>query len=208
MSKATPAKQRGRKPASVGQYGTQDAIWHAIRELRNFTSADLICHINRRLKVNDSTVESYLQRLRKGGYLSADKKRFKGSCAISHYTLEKDTGVETPCLRKDGSPSLQGRGREQLWRSMKILKAFDWDDLCLAASTEAVKISKLTAKEYVQSLHRAGYLSLIKEAKPGTRARYRFLPSRNTGPRPPQVQRVKRVYDPNLDKVMWQGGDQ
>lgn len=54
---------------------------------------------------------------------------------------------------------------------------------------------------------------MVRPARGRIRARYRFIAGRNSGPRPPQVQRLKQVYDPNLDRVVWrheaaaQGGD-
>jgi hypothetical protein len=54
----------------------------------------------------------------------------------------------------------------------------------------------------------AGYLIEIKKGQAqGTSrlpARFRFNPARNTGPRPPMIQRTKAVYDPNLGQVVWQ----
>jgi len=205
MNTAKAAKGMGRKPATIGQYGTQDAIWQAVRELKSFTVADLIRHIDKSLTVNDYTVKSYLKRLEKGGYLQLDKTpKHRGACVEATYTLLKDTGVETPRLTKEGRPTIQGQGREQLWRSMKILGEFDFFELALAASTEACPVPQSTAKDYCKHLAKAGYLVTTRKGKGTIRARYRLLSSKNTGPRPPQVQRVKRVYDPNLNKVVWQ----
>lgn len=209
-STATPGKGMGRKPASVGHYGTQDAIWQAIRALESFTLKDLICHVDRHLKVNDLTVKSYVQRLERGGYLNSTVIGQRAGCRQEHaYTLIRNTGVETPRLRQDGKPSEQGRGQEQMWRAMKILRDFDWRDLAIAAGTEEHPIAENTAKGYCVVLAAAGYLAVVRASKPGAKTRYRFVPSRNSGPRPPQVQRVKQLFDPNLNQVVWrQGGGQ
>lgn len=207
MSARKPAKGMGRKPVSIGTYGTQDAIWRGIRERKTFTQADLTHHVNQDVPVNDTTVRSYLVRLVAGGYLKIDKTpHHTGVCEQATYTLLKDTGIETPRLRKNGERVTQGRGREQMWRSMKMLKDFDWQQLALAASTEACVVSGASAKEYASMLQQAGYLVLVRPGKGSIRARYRLLPSKYTGPRPPQVQRVKQLFDPNLNKVVWRRG--
>lgn len=208
MSDAKPAKGKGRKPVSIGHYGTQDAIWRAVRELKSFTSADLICHINRDLTVNDGTVKSYLQRLVRGGYVTiARHGELHGARWEGTYTLERNTGVETPRLTRTGAPTVQGTGREQLWRTIKILREFDWRDLAIAASTQKCPIAEGTAKDYCKILAQAGYLAVVRASRPGTRARYKLIGSKNTGPRPPQIQKVKQLYDPNLDKVVWSQAD-
>jgi len=214
MTEVKPAKGMGRKPAHIGHYGTQDAIWQTIREMECFTIKDLICRVDQRLKVNDLTVKSYVQRLERGGYLDRiDVGQRAGARQEHAYTLIRNTGVEAPRLRRDGTPTAQGKGREQLWRTIKILREFDWRDLSIAASTEKCPVAEGTAKAYCVILAQAGYLAVVRPSRPGTRARYKLIGSKNTGPRPPQVQKLKQLYDPNLDKVVWsqaerQGGDQ
>ncbi|MFZ5653198.1 MAG: hypothetical protein ACOY42_02175 [Pseudomonadota bacterium] len=214
MTAPRPAKGMGRKPAHIGQYGTQDAIWRAVRELGTFTAAELICRLNRELPVNDETVKSYLKRLSLGGYLGVDHApKHRGICRLATYRLVRDQGIETPRLRRDGTASEQGKAREQLWRAMKVLREFDWFELAIAARTPDTPVAYATAAEYAETLARAGYLAVVRPARGRIRARYRFIAGRNSGPRPPQVQRLKQVYDPNLDRVVWrheaaaQGGD-
>lgn len=207
--KRQPGRGRGRKPVHIGAYGTQDAIWRGVRELKTFTKDDLIIHISRDLKVCDATVDSYLTRLVRGGYVSVQKApKHRGACKLSRYTMIRDTGVETPRLSKSGAPVTQGRGRENLWRTMKILREFDFQELAAAASTEDTSVTPATAKEYCRYLAKAGYLAMIKRGSGSIRHRYKLLPSKFTGPRPPQIQRVKQLYDPNVDKVVWPLGDQ
>jgi hypothetical protein len=90
--------------------------------------------------------------------------------------------------------------RLAMWRAMKIVKVFDRTELRVAASTDAVPVHGHNVKAYVQPLARAGYLQVIRQ---GRRSRYRFIPTKDTGPRAPQIQRSGRVYDPNLGQVMW-----
>lgn len=209
MTTATPGKKRGQKPVNLiaaSSYSSQEVIWATVRKLKQFTSADLICHIGNKHPVNDETVKSYLSRLLKGDYLAAEKGAYKGGCCVYRYTLVKDTGIDAPRLTKDGKPSTQGLGREQLWRTMRIIGDFNYRDLVLAASTEHVQIAESEARTYIKHLHSAGYLVEIKPCERGRHPKpavYRLLPSKFTGPKPPMVQRVKQVFDPNLNKVMY-----
>ena len=63
----------------------------------------------------------------------------------------------------------------------------------------------MTAKEYCTMLTQAGYLKVLRKASPPKKpAVYKLV--RNTGPQPPQIQRVKQVFDPNLDEVTYRAG--
>ncbi len=81
---------------------------------------------------------------------------------------------------------------------MYILKDFSYLDLIETASVE---IPVETAKSYCHMLLVTGYLCVLRKADPARAqiARYRLV--RNNGPKPPQIQRVKRVYDPNSHEV-------
>ena len=199
---------RGRKPADTPDYNLvgYEAAWAAIRELKIFTRADLVIHIakNKSWSVNDSTVKDYIYRLNKGGYLEISKIDQKGGARrLYTYKLTRDVGVNAPRLQRDGSISTMGMGRLNLWRSMKILKEFDYRELSATATNDLVTVKELEAKDYVIHLEKAGYLKKVKAANnAGGLARYRLLPSKVTGPKAPQIQRVKQVYDPNLQQVM------
>lgn len=97
----------------------------------------------------------------------------------------------------------QGSITERLWRGMYMQKEFTYLDLLDTTSTS---ISVETAKSYCQMLLATGYLRVLEKADPvrGRIARYRLI--RNNGPKPPQIQRVKRVYDPNTREVFMPEG--
>lgn len=217
-SEARPGKGRGRKPAHIYHSVTgcdlpYETIWIAIRQMREFTTASLCSRLvrNKVRGVNDDTIKSYLERLTLGGYIRADVidseetgPRVRGCARAFRYTLINDVGVEAPRLTAEGKPSHQGRGTENMWRSMKALKSFDFRELANASSTATVTVPPATAKRYLHHLHDAGYLVELKPATHKTPAKYKLLSSKNTGPKAPMVQRSHRVYDPNLKKVMWQ----
>jgi len=199
----------GKKPVPLiasGAKSTTDVMWATIRKLKTFSSKALLSEINRTLPVKDRTVKLYVDRLLKGHYLTVKAVANVSGCRREHvYELINDVGIDTPQLTMDGTPSPQGMAREQLWRAMRIMGDFDAWDLMLAASTERKAIRISVAVEYIKHLYDAGYLAKTTECSRGLsprRARYHFLPSMFSGPKPPQVQQVKQVFDPNLGKVM------
>ncbi len=176
---------------------SRDAVWSAIRKLRIFTVRDLTMETT----LQEDTVRSYVTGLRNAGFLAEAGEKKSGVRGIAGkaklWKLVKDAGIDTPRVRKDGTLVVQGIGRMQMWRTMRIIGTFSALSLAVNASTEDCQVAEETAKEYIIFLHRAGYLGRIYKG------RYRLLPSRYTGPKPPMIQRVKQVWDANLKKVMW-----
>jgi len=190
---------------------TREAVWEAIRQLREFTIKDL----RYATRLGADTIRDYLIGLTAAGYLekSPPAPLSQRGEAIN-YTLVKDCGVDAPRVRKDGSEFTMGKSREQMWLVLKVLGEFSAKDLAFNATTEEVEIAVEDARNYLMFLHKAGYLTIVTPGRPGHRKGtgaptiYRLIPSMYTGPRPPMVQRVKQVYDPNLRKVVWSGGDE
>jgi hypothetical protein len=93
-----------------------------------------------------------------------------------------------------------------MWRTLRILRAdTNARELAAHASTPQIQVRETAANDYLQNLHRAGYLHRVKPGhgvgRGGIQARYRLI--RDTGPRPPMVCRADAVYDPNLGKIVW-----
>ncbi len=81
---------------------------------------------------------------------------------------------------------------------MRMLRDFSYLDLVAAASTEETPLAMWTVKTYVIALCHAGYLRRVDKG------RYAFIAARFTGPRAPMIQRLKTVFDPNLQRIVWQ----
>jgi len=179
--------------AATGKSYGRQAMWEAMRRLKQFTLADLGVEWDR------DSLREYVWRLEAGGFLKqeGEKAPFKPNV----YLLVRDVGLEAPRLQKDGSVSLMGQGREHMWRAMKMLPSFNVVDLAISASTEDVQVAENEARDYVKHLERAKYLVIVKPATPTSKAVYRL--ARNTGPKPPMVTRAKIVFDPNLGKIAW-----
>ena len=212
----------------------REAVWALIRRLRRFATAELYLEID----LHRSTIRDYLAGLEAAGYIAREGLSTGSAAGVQSpgghdsprrpipptgrpgkdartgqqkpivYILMKDPGIEAPRVRKDGTEVTAGIGREQMWRSMRILGEFCATDLA-AVSDQTRPVALNEAKTYIYYLHKAGYLRCVRAAQnggrntPGALARYRLIPTRYTGPKPPMIQSVKRVWDPNLKKVVW-----
>lgn len=208
-------KLGGKRPARLraagGTLTVRERIWTALRrQSRPFTKAAIALAA----EAHRDAVRSYFEQLLKGGYLRAvgraprPGKRYgekrRNWWRAMRYELARDVGIEAPRLRRDGSLATLGRGREQLWRAVKILREFDARELQAAAGTAEYPVALLSAKAYILQLARGGYLVLSRRGRNGVYSRYRFIPAMNTGPRSPIARKSGAVFDPNLGRVMWQ----
>ena len=179
---------------------TREALWKAIRRLKIFTFKE----VRYETQCSLSTVTEYLVGLTAAGYLERDSQRV--------YTLVRDIGVDTPHVRRDGTEYTQGKGREQIWTVLPILKEFSVRDVVVHASTEQVSVAETTVQEYLKYLHKAGYLAMARPSRPGHKpgtgqqVRYRFLMAKYTGPKAPMIQRAIQLFDRNIEKVVWSKG--
>ncbi|AUZ85811.1 hypothetical protein [Methylophaga nitratireducenticrescens] len=182
----------------------QQAIWQCIRTLKIFTLFDIETLSTDSLNmnnVNGETARDYVKRLEKAGYVER-LEREQGVHSRIKWLLIKDTGLNAPRLDKQGNAVPESK-RDQLWRAIKILNVFDAHSL-VASTDESCGITLIDAKDYIYHLHKAGYLQCVAPASNnGTSAKYRLLSGMNTGPKAPMVQRVKHVFDQNLNKVVW-----
>jgi len=187
-----PIDQSVREPKPQGQ----DGVWVEIRRMKTFTALDIV----KATDITKKTVTDYIKRLVAGGYLKQTVPAEPHGVHV--FTLLRDAGVHAPRVRMDGTPVTQGGVNANMWRSMRIIKAFTPRELVAYSNTDTVKVSEQTAKTYCSMLLKAGYLRVMQKAVPGKRqATYRFI--RDTGPKPPKIQRVKQVFDPNLNEVTY-----
>ncbi len=190
---------RGRKPIDLemrGSKGNRQRIWEAMRANAEGFQA---YGISRRANTDDTTVRSYLQSLIKGGYVEVvDGRKFEEQTL----RLINDIGAEAPAVTREGKLSTAGKGTEAMWRSLRILGEMDADELAEQASV-SVPTTSWTARSYLKWLKRAGYVVEVSPSKPGKKARYRLGHGKYTGPRPPMIQRIGQVFDPNLGEVVF-----
>ena len=191
-------KRRGPMP--------HDAVWLSIRLLRRFTLRQLV----RDSDAPRSTASTYLAALIASGYVKhtgsrvARRRLIGGGSRATHnreltYELVRDVGVEAPRFGDTG------RGRDQMWRTMKVMQEFTCRDLAIHATTEEVKVTLESARLYVHYLLKAQYLAVVSRGRGGRAAVYRLV--RNTGGKAPAIERdggnSRRVFDPNVGRVVW-----
>lgn len=202
-----------RKPVSTyaAGNGPRQRIWNAIRlthklghepftELHIWKNTDG-CEID----VELSAVRDYRRCLVAAGILEQVDKP-TGRYVEATYRLVKDEGLEAPRVRKDGTRVTQGLAQEQMWRTLRVAKGdINGRELAAHASTSTIPVAESAARDYLKHLNVAGYLVVTRESSAkgsaNTQARYRLV--RNTGPKPPMVQRTDAVFDPNLGEVVW-----
>lgn len=190
-----------RKPIEIETRGLmtpRERIWRAAMSFPkgvSFTKTSLQDHCSP--MVPWTALDDYLPALELAGYL----KRVSGHepapgvmGQVVSYTRAKDS-YEAPRLDRAGKPVTQGTATLSMWRAMKVLRSFDYQDIAQAASLAPLVVAPSSAKSYVNVLARAGYLQQVKAAKPGVPARYRL--TRNTGPHAPAITRRKCVFDRN-----------
>lgn len=173
-------------------------VWAAIRQLRtNWTLNDLMKQTS---DIKQSTIQSYVSCLIKGGYVACTGR----SGRWKKYDLIRDNGIEAPQITNAGQPTQRGRCRENMWRTLHIVNRYlTAVELAEMASTDIVSVSVSTAKEYLRYLAKAGYVHRLQNRT----VSYRMI--RYTGPCHPVIQCSKgSVYDPNLEKIVWQNGAQ
>lgn len=184
-----------RKPIHLEQRGgksNRQRIWEEIRASRDrvfMMSSVALC-----ARVHYDTVRTYVQALVKAGFVEPAEPEGKHK----RWKLVKDNGVDAPQLKRDGTQSTAGLGNEAMWRTLRMLDAVTPAELASFASAGDVQITENTAQSYLTWLEKAGYVRHVGQPR-----RYTLIKSRVTGPRPPQIQRVGQVYDPNTAAVVY-----
>jgi len=199
------AATAGRRPVDSAKDNRQ-MVWGVMRDA--FEKGDgwmTLTVISDRARVHRKTTSDYLSCLVAGGYAERKEDAALG-CAT--WRLIRDGGHHAPRLRRDGTPVTQGTGVANIWRSMRMLSKFSTLDLTLHSSTPSAPVSEATVKAYCTMLLATGYLRVLQKADPvkGRKAVYRLI--RNDGPKPPMIQRVKQVFDPNTGLVYRKGEPQ
>lgn len=174
----------------------RDRIWKRITRDRKPFSLRVLADA---LQLDRKTVSDYLKALERGGYLTRIQRAVLALDDL--YDLTDLAGPRAPRLRSDGSEVEQGRGTENMWRTMQRRRSFTLRELVALCNTGDVTVSETTAKTYVGHLMRAGYVRIEKNGRAGGVGGSVYALVRDTGPQAPVIQRIKRVYDPNTRMV-------
>ena len=177
----------------------QEQIWKAITQLQKEQNTFKLSDIIKSTNINAHTVTGYLARLVKAGYIDAiNTDPYRNNIVTYAYKILRNSNG-TPRINKFGQ-EFPPTKRECLWRTMKMLKFFDYITLSLHASFGDVIVTAIDARDYIKILKKTGYLCVIKEDNRKKPAIYTLI--RNTGAKPPQIKRDKTIYDPNLCEIV------
>lgn len=168
----------------------REKMWAAMRQEKSFTQAKVASLA----ACGKSKVQDYLKGLIAAGFVVKRGDSVKFTRAV--YDLVRDTGVDAPRVRKDGT-ELPASGRNRMWNAMRILKVFTVDELVSAASLPEAPIAVSEAAYYCRWLAQGGYLAQRGDG-------WQFIPAKFTGAKAPQVLRIKALFDPNLGTVVCQ----
>ena len=188
----------------TGNVPPRQHIWEAIRHQsasEGRVSMQGIQNTLDRNEMPESRISDYMRSLIAGGFLVRTNPEARPA-KRAEYRLARDVGVEAPRVRRDGTLP-PPPGREQIWRTLKIIGDCTARELADAASTPHVAIAEATASEYLRFLASANYVAIVRPGSPGVLTRYRLLPTRWTGPLAPMIQRTKQLYDPNTGEVVY-----
>lgn len=106
-------------------------------------------------------------------------------------------GATAPVVSKSGK-LIEDTHQSRIWRAVRILKTFTLKDVVATASQDDDPVSLTATDHYLNCLKKAGYLTKRNQEKT-----YHLNLAMNKGIQAPQIQRIRQVYDPNLDKVVW-----
>lgn len=193
-------------PRAIPPRPTRARLWMTLREHKQKAlSLDVLSD---KAGVVPDTALHHLQGLVKAGYVAVTKVSPKKGFSKNMYQLIKDTGVDAPLIKNDGSESVVGVKNANMWRTMRMLKTFTYVDIEAHASTTAHEISVATVRQYIKALHKAGYLACVRmserKLRNGGQTPSVYQLVKDTGAKAPMVQKLKTVYDQNLNRVMYQ----
>lgn len=202
------------RPIHTRRYhNTREAVWDAIRRLKMFTVAELAGEV----AYDKNTILLYLKSLVKAGYLirthTKSHPEDRGIAQTQYQYLQIKDAIAPPRVRADGTEVTQGRGRRQMWQTMRQRTLFTLADLVAMSSTEEHPVAESEAEFYLRHLVKAGYVKpfcgaasesgLCVTKRKHTMHHTTFRLVVNSGPQAPMIQRVKQVYDPNTKQVVW-----
>lgn len=181
-----------------------DHYWSLMRELGKNGGVFTVKDVVGATTAHHSTVDDYMKRLVRAGIIAPAGHQGEGRWAQKTFQLV-ESPRETPSLRRSGERGDYGRSRQNMWnviRGPQGRTGIAGDELAMLAATDDIPVAVGSAKEFLQRLEKAGYLTVAQKAAHHRLARYRLKPSMNTGPMAPKLLRARIVYDPNTRTVV------
>ena len=175
-------------PTTKPRSDHEGKIWQFISARRHFTNGDVMAAFPE----NPLETMGFLRALR-----AAKVVKFWGrEKAKAFYTVH--TAKENREAAKDLRTSTAGA----IWSAIRIKRRFRPAELHKALLPTCPDLTTDEVTRYCRTLNKAGYIKPPKPTKKITRETP-FLLVNNTGPLPPQSQRVTVIIDPNEDKISY-----
>lgn len=145
--------------------------------------------------------KAWLKALVLAGYVEATEETpMNAVCATYRYKLIKDIGQQPPQI--DGKGRIKPTAANDLiWRTLRILKNCNAHQIIASGSTPETLLKISYVRQYLRALYLAGYLKAMPLRHPRALASYQLI--KNTGPKAPEVQRGKKIYDGNLGLIVY-----
>lgn len=183
----------------------RERVWDAIRANADEFTIAQVADI---ALMKEDSARDYITGLRRAGFVQEVRRAARpltvgGNSKQIYYRLVNDVGHEAPSVNRKGEILTPNAVNSAMWNALRIGNTpMTPRALAAYASTDRV-VSEETANSYLQALRAAGYVMVVKPASYSNQATYRLLPNKNTGSKPPQIQRAKQVYDPNIGAVVY-----
>ncbi|SFQ13782.1 hypothetical protein SAMN05421853_10281 [Roseivivax halotolerans] len=131
-------------------------------------------------------------------WLEAEAIRFSHRDGkVRFYTRVLDTDTAPAFTRSDHRLAPRERRAKKLWTAARMLKTFTPRDVAAHAATSETEVSIDDATRFCRMLLRAGYVRVLRKARPSDGVEPRYRLTRDTGPKPPIEKRVRAVWDEN-----------
>ena len=166
----------------------REQVWDILRQGKGVTTTEICEQVN---EANRKQIEYWLKGWIAGGYV-----KVIGLKRPYQNLIIRDIGQEPPRVDSLGKPIAMPLN-ESAWRAMRIQKTFNARQL-VASTAAALHIN--TVRTYLRQLAMAGYLKEVC-VEQGLLTTYQLM--ENTGCKPPQILRGKKVFDQNLGIIVY-----
>lgn len=150
--------------------------------------------------INYDKAKAWLGALNSAGYVSREQIDLTRNLPTYCYQLIRDIGQKPPRIDSKGAPKPPSVN-EAIWRTIRILRTFNANQIIASGSTPELVLNIASVRQYLRHLHSAGYLQVRQAGQAKQLAIYQLI--HNTGPKAPEVQRGKKIYDGNLGLVVY-----
>ncbi|NRB18341.1 MAG: hypothetical protein HRU33_12420 [Rhodobacteraceae bacterium] len=169
----------------------QLALWTFIRSQDSFIRSDLF----KIEGVSKIAALRFFKTLNEAGLIRSVGK----AGTTPQYSILSDAELD----QKEKTQRLSKEGR--IWCAIRIARRFSPLDLQLSLGQGSDAISLQDIQRYCSMLARAGYLSVLRKARPDKYYAHYQL-TNNSGPKPPLEKRVTVVIDTNEERIVYAPG--